>query len=1217
MPRARRSPHPHRYTGRFSPRRLGSGALVAAWGFAILAVAAAAEVVENPVPEAARPALAAVHAAHRDGGRTDVMLPTGPAVLDYAAALADQQASLASRLLVSAILDDTGMAGPESQIMGVRLAALAVVVQAYLVANDPVRAHLVLGVLDQAGAPAPLPRGHETRRENAAAELARRAAATGDAGAANAAWNTEAQALFAAAPARQAARQEHFSQFLAAYSANDMGGAATAGEALLAVTDPDDILGAITTLMLARTLTIGRDSDSGDTGQDVTAARPWLERVLALPPSFLAAVPGGNFGAANPVETLILGSNVFRQERFFDAGFATALARRAAEIATAVEGHPQHAAALEALAGSHEAAGDRDRAEAAWQAVIDHYRALDPGQLPPQDRRRFAGALAALAAIASATPGAETRAETGFVDALRIAEAGGTALDDLRSDILTRLGDFYAEQGRTEDALGVTRAALGLGEAAGQGNAPGFAYLLARLGALEVQAGAFSQARLTLARARSLALRTLAATDPVHEMILEGLVAIHEGRGEPVPEAVTAALVAARNTQVGSPAPMVLRARDFGAAINRTYAAFSVGDFDAAVAEAQAALALADTAGEPNWQIDALRVLAILEDRRDNRLAALDHFRRAETLRAGAPTLRLAERQNDILAHLQTALSAAHEAGAEVGRPLFNEAFGLATRLNRARVGAEVQSANLRRTLGDRPVAGLLRQLQDARAQRDDLSADLMVKLSTGAPVTKARAAIDAADARISRLEAELEGGVPEYPAHLGGAETTLDEAIEVLDNKEALVLFATRPVPADGGMNQLGAAFLLTRAGFAALPIYHEGDLAALALRLRCAAALTDPHCAGMRATGDQRGGVSLVSTGSGATPKDGFDYGAAYAAYAALLEPLPLDAIPGGIDSLVIVPDSTLIAMPFNLMVTQPTPEDTPVQEAPWLMRDMAVTVAPSVASFVGLRRNSGSDTPRPERFLGVGDPLIGVQSAGPVDFDCTRITARVPPTAALHLSQRGVLGDSAAVSALAALPDTRCELDAIAARFSEGATLLTQDRATETAIKALSAEGRLRDYAVLSFATHGLVAGEVGANRAALVLTPPDAAGDGDDGLLTSPEIAALDLDADFVMLSACNTAAGEDRDAEGLTGLAAAFFYAGARNLLVSHWPVYSDAATRLTTGLMQELDAAPALGRAQALRRAMLAILDDPTATARERHPSYWAPFMIVGEGGSR
>jgi CHAT domain-containing protein len=166
----------------------------------------------------------------------------------------------------------------------------------------------------------------------------------------------------------------------------------------------------------------------------------------------------------------------------------------------------------------------------------------------------------------------------------------------------------------------------------------------------------------------------------------------------------------------------------------------------------------------------------------------------------------------------------------------------------------------------------------------------------------------------------------------------------------------------------------------------------------------------------------------------------------------------------------------------------------------------------------------------------------------------------------------------------------------------------------IKEMSEQGRLAGYRIVHFATHGLIAGELkGLAEPALVLTPPAEANDTDDGLLTASEVAQLKLNADWVVLSACNTAAAGPQGAEALSGLARAFFYAGARALLVSHWPVNSDAAVRLTTKAFAELRADPKIGRAEAMRRSMIDV--TTRGTDQENHPAYWAPFVVVGEGG--
>jgi CHAT domain-containing protein len=169
--------------------------------------------------------------------------------------------------------------------------------------------------------------------------------------------------------------------------------------------------------------------------------------------------------------------------------------------------------------------------------------------------------------------------------------------------------------------------------------------------------------------------------------------------------------------------------------------------------------------------------------------------------------------------------------------------------------------------------------------------------------------------------------------------------------------------------------------------------------------------------------------------------------------------------------------------------------------------------------------------------------------------------------------------------------------------------------TEVKQLSDEGTLAKYQIVHFATHGLVAGHLSStSEPGLLLTPPEQPSDIDDRYLSASGVAALKLDADWVMLSACNTAAGDTKGADALSGLARAFFYAGARSLLVSHWSVNSDATVKLITEAVAELKSDPKIGRAEALRRSMLAMIEHEKDY--EAHPAFWAPFVLVGEGGA-
>jgi len=160
-------------------------------------------------------------------------------------------------------------------------------------------------------------------------------------------------------------------------------------------------------------------------------------------------------------------------------------------------------------------------------------------------------------------------------------------------------------------------------------------------------------------------------------------------------------------------------------------------------------------------------------------------------------------------------------------------------------------------------------------------------------------------------------------------------------------------------------------------------------------------------------------------------------------------------------------------------------------------------------------------------------------------------------------------------------------------------------------------LSRYRVLAFATHGLKAGELaGLDQPALALSNPALTHEaGDDGFLKLDDVLALKLNADWVVLSACNTASADGSGSEAVSGLGRGFFYAGARSVLVSNWAMESASARLLTTGLFRQQAGHPGIIRAEALRQAMLEL--KKAHPADYGHPVFWAPFSLVGDGVGR
>jgi CHAT domain-containing protein len=479
--------------------------------------------------------------------------------------------------------------------------------------------------------------------------------------------------------------------------------------------------------------------------------------------------------------------------------------------------------------------------------------------------------------------------------------------------------------------------------------------------------------------------------------------------------------------------------------------------------------------------------------------------------------------------------------------------------------------------------------------------------------------------AQRNALKQRLAKEFPEYNAFAETERVNLPDTQMLLEANEALVMFidmaSLRRLP---GENQSTLIYVITKTDVSwGLLDISSSQISAAVEALRC----------GLDYRGKWLGGEAercieilkpkALPNGPSTLP---FDLARAHELYTDLFGDVE-DLIKG--KHLLIVASGPLTALPFHVLVTEKPavaiPSDPAAYaNAAWLAKRQPITVIPSLGSLKALRqfaKTSRAANP----FIGFGNPLLtgadGKNRQAWARQSCPKPSAGVGlevasiGTSIVKLVGRGA--DVEDVRRQPPLPETTDELCAVARTLgAETTTVHLGERATERAVKALSRDGTLANSRVVHFATHGLLARETesltqSTAEPALMLTPPDQATDEDDGLLTASEIMQLKLDADWVIMSACNTAAGEKAGSEAFSGLARAFFMAGARALLVSHWYVSSDAAVILTTGAFNALKQDPTIGRTEALRRSMLALI---ARGGRNAHPANWAPFVVVGEG---
>lgn len=541
-------------------------------------------------------------------------------------------------------------------------------------------------------------------------------------------------------------------------------------------------------------------------------------------------------------------------------------------------------------------------------------------------------------------------------------------------------------------------------------------------------------------------------------------------------------------------------------------------------------------------------------------------------------------------------------------------AFHLAQRVIESQAAEALAQMAGREASGDGRLAGLIRERQDlAELWRDRdsaLSALLAVPPAErdGDAFGRLSRERDEADARIRAIDEEVRTAFPDYAALHQPEPLDIATVQAALADDQVLLFYAdASKTPGTDAATYLWAVASKGAPRWVKLE-RGPADLSFAVDSMR-----------GLMGVGSQtRGAAALSDRGR----DDGVDeiLRIAHALHGQLLAPVA-DMIAG--KSLVIVPSRSLSALPFHLLVGErPAGTGDRYRDADWAVRHHAMTMLPSVAALATPEPAASEAGPDRQPYLGFANPLLVGRSGddrraharATCDAASPQLASAGRDLAAADFTglYRNGTADVAVVRRLEPLPETADEACAIAATLGAGdESVLLAARANETAVRDLSENGRLAAARIVHFATHALVTGEIsGLAEPAIVLSPPDEAEAGNDGLLTASEVATLRLAADWVILSACNTAAG-DGGGEALSGLARAFFYAGARSLMVSHWPVNSDAAVRLASDAV-DLYASGEADKATALQQAMIAEIGRG---GRHADPSNWAPFILVGRSG--